>query len=312
MQDFRSSGYRGGVRLISLAVLVLLIWWALPPPLSLAGEETLHLPYALADGTFLIGHLTLPPGATPDKKVPVVVLIPGGKGKKGGYFWRRAQNYLEYKQIRDNLRDRYAVLAVEYVSWYYGDPREMESVLAAFQALKHVPQVDLERLAVIGQSHGGYLALMSVMQPGVEPRPKAAVSVSGVVDLASYVLYMREEELTRGGFMPQEAYHYITRKVPQALGWPPDRDEATRERYARRSLLTYVHLLQVPVLIIHGRGDQVVPVSQARMLLDALHNYGKTYESLEIPSGKLMGHFLFQRSEPAWEKITAFLAKYLK
>jgi dipeptidyl aminopeptidase/acylaminoacyl peptidase len=283
-----------------------------PPPLGSAEDRVETLTFALPDGTKLHGYLSLPPQYREGERFPAIFLIPGGKGIDKPKPWGRARSYLKRKEIKEHLRPNYVVLSVEYYSEYFGDPKEFESMSAALKMLAGLPQVDPARIASVGQSHGGYLSLMCVTEPSIHPKPKAAVSVSGVVDLATFVDYMQKEENVRMGFLPQEVYYYATIDVTRTLGWPPDRDAKTRGNYARRSVLTYIPKLQAPILFAHGTGDRVVPFSQAQMLRQALEQNQKTFEFVEIPTTKkIKGHLIFHYEDIVWRKIEAFLKKYL-
>ncbi|MEW6660709.1 MAG: hypothetical protein AB1424_18865 [Thermodesulfobacteriota bacterium] len=54
-----------------------------------------------------------------------------------------------------------------------------------------------------------------------------------------------------------------------------------------------------------------MPVSQARKLKEALEQRQKVFEYLEVPTGKIGGHFIFVSSKAVWAKINAFLNKHL-
>ena len=103
----------------------------------------------------------------------------------------------------------------------------------------------------------------------------------------------------------------IASPVVRALGWPPDKDAGARDNYRRLSVLTYLGNLEAPVLVIHGTRDNIVPVSQARSLREGLKKQGKTWEYLEVPTGKIGGHFIIVTKPAIWDQIDLFLKKYL-
>lgn len=279
-----------------LSVILLL----LSPSITWSGDAgaTVPIDYALTDGTRLTGYLSLPPDYQPGRKYPAILLIHGGMGD-GKQLLSRADGFLKIRPVKEHLGRRYVVFSAAYHSDYLGGPREIESMAAALKIMAGLPQVDRARLAALGVSHGGYLALMCAGHPWIPEKLKAAVSISGVVDVAAFL--QQRFGGNRLGLSP----------VGQALGWPPDKDTRTRENYDRVSVLTYVGNFQAPVLAIHGTRDNLVPVSQARSLKETLEQRQKVFEYLEIPTGKIGGHFIIVTSQAVWEKIDAFLKKYL-
>jgi dipeptidyl aminopeptidase/acylaminoacyl peptidase len=180
---------------------------------------------------------------------------------------------------------------------------------AALQTLVQLPSVDPTRLVALGASHGGYLSLMTLMHPAIQPKPTAGVSISGVVDVASWVSYLRSVPKTIN-LLPG-LHHYAFQTIPRTLGWPPDKDSRVRERFARISVLTYVKNLQAPLLLIHGARDVHVPPNQAQMLIVALQLEQKNYEAVTAANQGTDDHFLFQHNSEIWKKIADFLQRTL-
>lgn len=265
--------------------------------------------YALADGTRLTGYLSLPPGCREGERHPAILLIHGWRGVNRQRPQGLAQEYLKLKPHQEYLRQHYVVFSGEYYADYLGDSREFHSMAAALKAMATIPQVDPQRIAAVGASHGGYLALMCMVHPDIHPKPKIAVSICGVVDVGEWVKYLRKLQTIkdRPGLLPGLRQYAVT-KIPRAFGWPPDKNAETRGNFAHISVLTYVSNLQGPILVIHGDKDDIVPINQAHMLREALQTEQKNHEFMEIPAG---GHFIFLNNNTAWEKIDAFLKKYL-
>lgn len=119
--------------------------------------------------------------------------------------------------------------------------------------------VNEDRVAVFGGSYGGYSAYWQLVQyPDLYD---AGVAWIGPSDLAD--MY----ETT----MP----HFRTELLEKYLGTP----EEAPTLYRERSPVTHVENIDAPLLIVHGVNDRRVPVSQARIMRDALDDAG--YESGE-------------------------------
>jgi dipeptidyl-peptidase 4 len=128
--------------------------------------------------------------------------------------------------------------------------------VAGLQALGwRYPEMDLDRVGIVGWSFGGYLSALAVLR-----RPevyKAAVAGAPVVDWLDYDT------------------HYTERY----LGLP-DTDAAA---YQEGSLLTYTADLRRPLLIIHGTADDNVYFRHTLKLANALFRAGNDFELLPLP-----------------------------
>lgn len=264
------------------------------------------IPYALSDGTKLTGYLSLPPGYQEGERYPAILLIHGGRGVSRHRPRGLAEEYLKLKPHQEYLRRDYVVFSGEYYADHLGDSREFLSMTAALKTMAALPQVDPQRIAAVGASHGGYLALMCMLNPNIHPKPKIVVSICGVVDVAEWVKYLQIIK-DKPGLLPG-LRQFAVIKIPRAFGWPPDKDPGTRENFDRISVLSYVRSLKGRILVVHGDRDTVVPITQARMLREALRKEKKNYEFLEVHTG---GHFIFLDSNTVWEKIDTFLKRYL-
>jgi dipeptidyl-peptidase-4 len=132
----------------------------------------------------------------------------------------------------------------------------LDDQVAGLQALgKRFPEMDLDRVGIVGWSFGGYLSALAVLR-----RPdvfKAAVAGAPVVDWLDYDT------------------HYTERYLGM-----PDTDAAA---YKEGSLLTYAAGLSRPLLLVHGTADDNVYFRHTLKLSDALFRAGKDFELLPLP-----------------------------
>jgi acetyl esterase/lipase len=134
-------------------------------------------------------------------------------------------------------------------------------------------------LVTLGHSAGGHLALLL----GAEVHAELAVSQAGVVDL---------EEAWRLGLSNGAA--------AELLGGSP---EDVPERYAAASPAARVPL-GVPQLLVHGRRDDIVPLSMSSAYRDRAVAAGDEVELVETDEGHM--DCLDPRSE-SWAAILARL-----
>ncbi|WP_096395691.1 prolyl oligopeptidase family serine peptidase [Halorubrum trapanicum] len=139
-----------------------------------------------------------------------------------------------------------------YDDW--GGAEQGDVATGAEHVLDEYDWLDEDRVAVYGGSYGGYSANWQLVQ---YPELYAAgVTWVGVSDL--FDMYENT--------MP----HFRTELMVKNLGEPDENEEIYRER----SPVNYVENVDAPLLIVHGVNDPRVPVSQARILRDALEDAG--------------------------------------
>src|SRR5690606_35240530 len=68
--------------------------------------------------------------------------------------------------------------------------------------------------------------------------------------------------------------------------------------------------IKIPVLLIHGDDDSIVPVSQSRIMAQALKKHNKNYEYIELEGGSHNLDYLPHRKQ-TFEAMEKFLNKYL-
>jgi dipeptidyl aminopeptidase/acylaminoacyl peptidase len=130
---------------------------------------------------------------------------------------------------------------------------EVNDVLHAVAMVKGIKQVDGDRIALVGASHG---ALISVLAASRCDGIKAVVEVYGVMDIYKWWDYLKKNNLVGRDNITKQTY-----------GDGPD-DQP--ESFVLRNAVTYVKHIKCPVLILQGQKDKVVPPEQAKFLKEAL------------------------------------------
>lgn len=150
---------------------------------------------------------------------------------------------------------------------------------------------DPARLGVVGASYGGYAALMAAVKTPALFR--CAAGFGGVYDLPAMVLHAADYVGGRA-------------RAERSLGdgW---RD---RERLRETSPALQAARIRVPVLLVHGSDDRVVPVDQSRRMAEALRGAGGVVDYLEQAGGD--HHLSRQADRSAWfSRLESFLDRHL-
>ncbi|MFP5308078.1 MAG: alpha/beta hydrolase family protein [Actinomycetes bacterium] len=236
----------------------------------------------------------LPASDALDPDAPAVVLVHGG-------FWRDGFRRDLMTSLADDLAARGIVAVnVEYrrVGGAGGWPTTLTDVGEAVDhlaVLAGVPgsPIDVERVVTVGHSAGGHLATwvagrhrLPAGAPGSDPvvRPCAAVAQAGVVDLAL------AERQGLGGDAAAEL-----------LGGPSDE---VPERWAVADPARLVPL-GVPVLLVHGAADDVVPPDVSTAYAAAAREAGDEVELVVEPGD----HFsVIDATHPLWAAVAERVA----
>lgn len=258
---------------------------------------TRWITYKARDGLDIPAYLTLPPGAQPGAKPPLVVLPHGGPTARDTYDFDFLAQFLATRG--------YAVLQPQFRgSWGFGNAFEaagkgewggkMQTDLQdGLATLAKDGQVDAGRVCIVGASFGGYSALAgAALYPDVY---RCAVSIAGISDLGQLQL---EEGLTPGRNDPH------IEELREELG------AASSARIAAHSPARNAAAVRVPVLLIHGDQDTVVDIKQSQLMAERLKAAGKDFELIVLEGEN---HYLTKTANRTrtLEALEAFLTKNL-
>ena len=260
----------------------------------MTSQDLLALPQPPPDHTIAYGpgpqqvaELRLPKGRGPH---PVVVVIHGG-------CWEAPWGF-------DHVRSLAAALTAEgYATWSLeyrrlgdpggGWPGTLEDVARGADHLSEVSRahpLDPERVVAVGHSAGGHLALWLAgrlrLAPGSPLHAERPLRLRGVVSLAGITDLRAAAE----GQVCGDA-------IPQLLGGPP---AERADRLLQSSPIALVPL-GVPVRLVCGALDPIVPIDQARSYEAAARRAGDTV-TVEVVEGA--GHFeLVNPRSSAWPVV---------
>ena len=231
------------------------------PDLDPTGERR-HRRISYGEDPLQVGDLRVPPG---DGPFQVAIFIHGG-------FWRSGFDSSLMTPLAEDMTARgIATWNVDYRS--VGDlgggyPGTLDDIA---RAIDHLAQVDeplaLDDVIVIGHSAGGHLALwagsrghLAPGDPGARPvvEPHTVVAQAAVVDLR----LAAEVNLGRGA-------------VEALLGGEPD-EVPERYRVAQPVFDGY------RIIAVHGRYDQIVPISQSALIPGAVGIFSDTGTHFDV------------------------------
>jgi dipeptidyl aminopeptidase/acylaminoacyl peptidase len=142
-------------------------------------------------------------------------------------------------------------------------------------------------VCIVGASYGGYAALAGMtLDPGVY---RCAVSLAGPSDLRRMLHWVQSRQGSSNNNTLRFWDQYMGAKGPDdlALDAISPADQAAKAT--------------IPILLIHGKDDTVVPFEQSQIMADALKRAGK---SVSLVTLKSEDHWL-SRGETRLQMLTA-------
>src|SRR5262245_2820572 len=255
-----------------------------PPPIY---EE---VNFKSIDGMKIFGNLYRPKGNGP---CPGIVRVHGGLH---GQAKPRQQDYF--------VNNGYAVLDVDYRgSEGHGKDyrnklamaeKELDDVVAGAKFLQTVPNIQKDKLAIMGDDRGAYITYSVIARPNPF---KAAVAISGYTDLS--LQYEYESEIAPNFMVIQK----LMKGSPYTM----------EDRFKDLSPVNFANKVNVPVLILHGNNDRFVLPEHAWKMSEALFLHQKESDIIVLYSPEEdTGHNLKGRAiEEANEHALKWLNKYL-
>ena len=266
----------------------------LSSPEALGDRQSIK--YKARDGTKVPAYLTLPAGVEP-KKLPLVLLVHGGPHARDNFTFNWWASFLAsrgYAVLQPNFRG-----STGYgYDWFnagrggWGDGVMQTDVEDGVDALAKAGIADPKRVCIVGASYGGYAALAgATLTPD---RYACAVSVSGVSDPAQML-----NKAERGG------------KSQMGAEWWRKSMGDDMDHLRKVSPQRHADLVRIPILLLHGRDDSVVPIEQSRDMNQKLKAAKRDVSFVELGGDD---HWLSSASTRTQmlQEIEKFLAKSLQ
>ena len=227
--------------------------------------------YTARDGTAITGYLTTPGNAPKGTKLPVVVYPHGGPERRDHLKFDSFVQYFAargYAVFQPNFRGSDGFGRAFAESGYGEWGRKMQDdITDGVNYLGTAGLVDPGRACIVGGSYGGYAALAgAALTPDLY---KCAVSINGISDLEDFIGWRR-----RNWGRDSEGYTYWLK----AIGDP----ETDAQKLRAVSPSELAERIRIPILLIHGTEDGVVPIAQSRAMKKALEKSGRRTELIEL------------------------------
>lgn len=268
------------------------------------------MPSAAPEAPPLTGWYLTPPDHVPGRRYPVVVLVYGGAS-----FSPMAPHPLFEPQTPFYLHPQ-VFAAQGYVVLMPSLPLDMEATPldipaqlnatanAAIDALIAAGVADPDRLAIMGQSYGGYTTAAILTQTG---RFKAAIATAGVYNLSSIYGVFDPRQRTAADAHTGLYLAGVAEKRQAGMKVGP---WLAPDRYMRNSPLFRAGRIETPLLFLHGDADYV-SITQAEEMFTALYRQRKRARLVRFWGEE---HILQSPANirQAWREADRWLAEHLK
>lgn len=233
----------------------------------------------------------LPEGRSGDSTYSLILIHGGG--------WNSG-NKSDFASYIDSFRRRipgYAIFNINYRLFNGGHrfPSQEEDIRAAMEFIASRTgefNVAKDKFILLGASAGAHLALLQAYKNN-DPAIKAVIDFFGPTDLTS---------------MYENPWHpYVTMALEMITGTTPSKNAGL---YKESSPVSYIKPSSPPTLIFHGAKDQVVDVSQSKLLREKLDKAGVKNELVIYPSHR---HGWYGTSlSNSFDRIESFLKENVK
>jgi len=247
------------------------------------------------DGRMISGFLYKPPAKFTGKR-PVLVVIHGGpEGQSQPSFLGRNNyllNELGIALIYPNVRGSTGYgKAFSLLDNGFRREDTYKDINALFDWIAEQPNLDAERIGVTGGSYGGHMTLaVSTFYSG---RIRCSVDVVGMSNLVTFLEHT-------------EAYRRDLRRVE----YGDERDPRTREFLEKIAPMNNIEKIKKPMLVVAGKNDPRVPVSESQQIFDALKAQG-TPAWFIMAKDEGHGFRKKQNQDYQFYATVAFLQEYL-
>jgi acetyl esterase/lipase len=246
--------------------------------------------FAAGDGWQLEADVYRPPAPAPGA-LPAVIVVHGGAWRGGD----KGENVVWNEWLA--TVHGYVVLDIQYrLAPAANSQQQVVDIRSSVTWLRsHAAELDVdpERIALLGRSAGGHLALLAAYawRDADGPAPAAVVALYAPTELAE--LFSQS---------PME----LREALSQVQGGPPS---AVPDVYHQASPVHLVRRGLPPTLLIHGTWDDVVPVAQSEQLAGALEQMGSPVQLVRLPFARHAFDMVLE--SPASQLARGALATFL-
>jgi alpha-L-fucosidase 2 len=257
--------------------------------------------YGRPGGHALLLDLHIPDGPGP---FPTAILVHGGGFDQGSKS--------------TNVRPLFEPLADAGFAWFSIDYRmapefrfpesiaDLDSAIRWVKANAAAYRVDTTRIAIIGESAGGFLVNYQATHEQHETTIQAVVDFYGPVDYAKLAEERRDHP---NRFNMATINRHMANGGSIRFFGADKADEAGLAKLRTVSPLFAVRKGMPPFLCIHGTKDDQVSYEQSPAMCDAMHNAGASCQVITIDGG---GHGMSGWRDPAMQHWKSEMMVWLK
>jgi acetyl esterase len=266
-----------------------------------ASVDRKEVEFGRPGGKALLLDLHVPDGAGP---FPAAILVHGGGFDEGS----RSTNV---RPLFEPLADAgFAWFSIDYrMAPEFRLPQAIEDMNAAIRWVKaHAGEfhVDASKIAIIGESAGGFLVNYAGTHETPETKVAAVVDIYGPVDYEKLALERREHPERFN--MTSISRHMSNGGGIRFLG-AEQLDETGLARLREVSPIRAVHKGMPPFLCIHGTKDDQVSYDQSTAMCEAMRRAGAACELITVEGG---GHGMSGWRAPEMQHWKGEMVNWLK